>query len=292
MSEAQESWDNSRKTYETLKANLWKAFVDDFLIKIIWFEKTLETASTTKGQEIVRENISQEVSNILSDTDSAMRFARKVISYENKKRFENYFGKYLKDESKIEDVLRLMESMIDGMNLSLYLESIEETYFDYVFLFSFDGRLKSQCPHIFGQPNSMGTYTFLPQQRFEEYIRHTDFKGKFLQFLKNFYQKIDTADHQDQMKMYFFSEFLIIQSGKREWIWNTMNPMIQDMTLSDMFWDNRSSNKRSIFKKLHFRVRRNIPGTDEYIRAQMNQVLGKMIDNYMFPKLYRNSNFL
>jgi len=145
-----------------------------------------------------------------------MRFARKVISYENKKRFENYFGKYLKDESKIEDVLRLMESMIDGMNLSLYLESIEETYFDYVFLFSFDGRLKSQCPHIFGQPNSMGTYTFLPQQRFEEYIRHTDFKGKFLQFLKNFYQKIDTADHQDQMKMYFFSEFLIIQSGKRE----------------------------------------------------------------------------
>jgi hypothetical protein len=89
-----------------------------------------------------------EVAGVLSNVDDAILFARKKVLNGIADRFTKYFDIFLNTTSTISTVKLLMGHMIDDMTKSIATKSVEEAYFDFAFLFTFDGWLSLEYPHI------------------------------------------------------------------------------------------------------------------------------------------------
>ena len=280
---------SSAETYAKLTWELGKSFVDKSLLSILWFDETMDIAEYWNVDRDNIKDIPFEIHNILSDTWWAITFARKKIMDERWHNFGKYFWMFLNENTDMNILRKLIINMIDDMNNTMESKNLEEVYFDFMFLFTFSGELKYRCPQIFGNPEKVWNITILPQDDMGKYINNSGFRDKFLSFLNKFYEKIEKSSDQDKKKMYFLSEILRIQSGQREWIGNAMNPMIQDMTMDDMFWPMYSREINWLLNKIAFKWKQHRSGTPEHARRKMWKILDKIISDYMFPKKYNKS---
>lgn len=122
-------------------------------------------------------------------------------------------------------------------------------------------------------------------------MKQTEFRHMFLHYLKAFFNRLDTASVNDQKKIYFISEVLRRQSGEREGVGNGMNPMIQDMTLDDMFGKRYNHDVKGIFPKIAFKIKKSIPGTELNTRKRIGKQLDNIVESFLFPKKYYNRNW-
>lgn len=292
---------SSAETYSKLTWELGKKFVDESLLSILWFDETMDVAEYWNVDRNNTKNIPSEIANILSDTWWAITFARKKIMGERWNNFEKYFWMFLNENTDMNALRKLIINMVDDMNNTMESKTLEQVYFDFMFLFNFSGELKYRFSKIFGKSETIWdiislprssdvkNIIILPQDNIEKYINNTEFRDKFISFLNKFYRKIEKSSDQDKKKMYFLSEILRIQSGEREWIGNAMNPMIQDMTMDDMFWPLYSRDINWLLNKIAFKWKQYSPGTAEQARKKIWKILEKIISDYMFPEKYRKS---
>lgn len=271
---------DSTSTYETLKSELGKEFVDKALFRIIGFDNTLDIASHDSEAGEYSENVSQELQNLLSDKNSTIKLAKEKVNKEIMKRYDLYFHALKKDGTTIENIKTRIIEMINDIAGRVNSASIEDLYYDFALLFTFSTHLK------FDHKSHFGEYIDDPKRDMHLHLKETEFKKVFLTYLQSFFQRIDNATAEEQKKIYFISELLRRQSGEREWIGNSMNPMIQFMTLDDMFGKGGNYHIKWAVPKLIFKIKKNIPGTDQNARKRIGKELEKIIKEHLFPKKY------
>ena len=64
-------------------------------------------------------------------------------------------------------------------------------------------------------------------------MKETDFEKEFMLYLEEFNQRLNRATEEEKNIIYFMMQLLWRQSGERNGIGNTLNPMIQFMTLDN-----------------------------------------------------------
>lgn len=277
----------STEIYASLKWQLGKNFIDNSLIQILGFDETLDVAGTDVNENVYNKNeVADEVKNILLDKESTIKVAREKISKEIKKRYELYFGALRKEGTTMDQLKNRIIESIQDISERVNNVSIEQLYYDFAFLFSFSGDLKWDHKEAF-----FGSAMMPSSWELQPHMQQTEFRHMFLNYLKAFFSRLDNASPDDQKKVYFISELLRRQSGERDWIGNTMNPMIQDMTLDDMFGKRYTHDVKWLIPKLKFKIKQSIPGTEINTRKKIGKELEKIVENFLFPKKYYNKDY-
>lgn len=301
----EEKGSSSLEIYKWLKEIFWKEFTDKNLLKIFWFDETLDKLEhwPTVNKEIWR--VSDEVIHTIAyDIDMAIHYASTKISKEKEKLLHQYlFGKLWENPTQ-EEIQNSIVYMIEEMTYNIKLQSIDKTFIEYYLLFSFDWDLRYKYKKLFWESESIKWVNFLPEFRLHQYMKETDFEKEFMLYLEEFNQRLNRATEEEKNIIYFMMQLLWRQSGERNGIGNTLNPMIQFMTLDNYLWErkkyqewilsfNKSLTKEIMNKLISISntirnksqdIAHSFPSHPKHKRRKAGKQLQNIIHTYFFPK--------
>jgi hypothetical protein len=219
----------SRKTYEVLKSELGKEFVDQSLIQILWFDPLLDAAEWKKNRfSEPFPWVSEEIVGILSDTDKAIAFAKNKIIKTKHELLDMYFPKELSKKATKDDIIQLIRLMMKDIQHKKS-QWVVELWYNFMLIFTFYSEIEWRYKDILW--DHWIKYVWDPA---ELCLLIKDFPDFLKQFLENFYSRLEKASGSEKNTIFFLSEFLRAQSGERDWVGNSMNFTFE--TLVSMLW--------------------------------------------------------
>ncbi len=277
---------NSADVLQSLYAQLGKELVDKALFSTLWLDETLDIAERPVNGERIN-TISPEILNILSDVDAAISVSKTVFSYQEvSKKYDQYFWSLWINPS-IEDVSKWVVDMMQSLVDRVKDENISavDCLSDFYLLFIHDHRLKQGFPGIFGsEVETIGDYTSQISNFRRNLVKSNKVWDLFIQYMSAFYDRFSSADEKTKLIIFFIYESFRKQSGKREGIGNSLNPMVLWWHIDGYFWsfvkdENPIKNAIKNIAKL-------VPWTIQYQEKKLGKKLDKIIEEIFFPRRY------
>lgn len=264
---------SSQNAYAQLVDSLGQDFVDQSLIMLCWFDRVLNVATQQQNA----------VASVLDDHTMSIDIAKDKIQNEIDSRHIEMFSWFSADSS-IQEKLFAMEHMLDVYSGRVGVQSLEDCFYDYAAAITADGYLIWKHPILFG---GEGEWQFTPSIPVDwgwtPHSYHTELLEKWSLYIDNVYKKCSTASQQEKLLLYFLNKLYLLQSGSSKGVWNSLNPMIQELILNSVV--GKLVRPYGFFPRIIQNAKKKIPWTYEQIRWHMQKTWESLMTDYMFPSL-------